>query len=297
MKIVLAGATGLIGTALRERLLGDGHTAVRLVRSEPQVTDVRWDPVAEPLPAGVLDGADAIVNLAGAGIGDKRWTDAYRRVLVDSRVVTTSKLAAGAAEAGVPVLLSGSAIGVYGNRGDEVLTESSSAGGDFLATLCTEWEAAARRATSSRVVLLRTAMVLSANGGALRKQLPLFKVGLGGRMGSGNQWVSWITLDDHVAATVRLLTGDIEGPVNLAAPNPVTQAEFASALGAALHRPTKLPIPAFGPRLILGRDLADSLLFASQRVIPKRLSEDGFAWAHPSIGPALTAMLQTAGAR
>lgn len=295
MRVLISGATGLIGSALVDGLQAAGHTPVRLVRGAPTGTDIRWDPSAGALPGGALDGVGAVVNLAGAGIGDKRWTDAYQREILDSRVRTTGALATAIADAGVDgpkVFLSGSAIGVYGNRGDEVLTERSAPGGGFLADVCRQWEAAAVPASrgGARVAMLRTALVLSAKGGALRKQLPLFRLGLGGKLG-GDQWWSWIAIDDHVAATISLLTSDTEGPVNVASPHPVTNAEFTRTLGKVLRRPTVVPIPSFGPKLVLGRKLAQSLLFDGQRVEPAVLAELGFAWAHPTLEPALRAVL------
>lgn len=296
VRITIAGATGLIGTALVERLRANGHQVVRLVRTTPSdAGDVRWDPSNGTLPSAAIDGVDAVVNLAGAGIGDHRWTDDYRRQLVDSRLRTTELLAGAiaTAERRPPVFLSGSAVGWYGDRGDEQLDETSAPGSGFLADLCVRWEAAteAASAAGTRVAHLRTGIVLSAAGGALRKQLPLFKVGLGGTFGSGRQWQSWIDIDDHVAAVEHLLTADVSGAVNLTAPNPVTNATFADVLGSVLRRPTFVPIPSFGPRLLLGRELADALLFTGQRVLPARLEASGFEFAHPDLAGALRHLL------
>ena len=295
MQVLITGATGLIGTALVDRLRADGHHPVRMVRGTAVGDDVRWDPSTEPVPSDAIRAADAVVNLAGAGIGDHRWTDDYRRQLRDSRVALTTALAEAIVAAGADapaVFLSGSAIGYYGDRGDEVLTESSTAGHGFLAELAAHWEAASRPAEQvARVVQLRTGVVLSRHGGALAKQLPLFRFGLGARMGRGRQWFSWITLHDHVSAVVRLLTADVHGPVNLVAPQPVTNAEFTAALGAALHRPTFLAVPPVLPKLVLGGDLAQSLLFDSQRVHPEVLTADGFAWQHPALREALADVL------
>jgi uncharacterized protein (TIGR01777 family) len=275
MDIAITGSHGLIGTALSAALRTAGHTVRPVARSGP--VD--------------LAGVDAVVNLAGEGIAEKRWDEEQKRKIRDSRLDMTRRVVEAVQRDGVPVLLSGSAIGYYGNRGDEVLTEDTGPGSEFLATLCVDWEAAARQATAARVVLLRTGIVLTPTGGALKKLLPLFKLGIGGRMGSGKQWVSWITLDDHVRAMLHLLTNEIAGPVNLTTPNPVTNAEQAKALGTVLRRPSFLPAPAFGPKLLLGSELASSLLDDSQRVIPKRLLDDGFEFTHPELEGALRALL------
>lgn len=292
--IVVSGSTGLIGGALVTHLRGEGHDVVRLVRAAPTGTDVSWDPQAGQLDPGVIERADAVINLSGAGIGDHRWTDAYRRTLLTSRTQTTALLAETLARVGGDrrVLLSGSAIGAYGDRGDEPLTETSPIGTGFLADLTRAWEAATAPAERAgvRVVHLRTGIVLSRKGGALAKMLPLFRIGLGGRFGNGRQWMSWISLPDEVGAITHLLGSDDTGPVNLTAPNPVRNAELAAALGGALRRPTIVPVPAFGPRLLLGRDLADALLFASQRVVGAKLDDGGYRWSHPTIAEGLGAV-------
>ena len=292
MDVAITGASGLIGTALVAALGRAGHRPIRLVRGAATGTDqIAWDPANGTIDAASLDGVDAIVNLAGAGIGDHRWTDEYKRTLVDSRVKGTDLLAQtiAAMRKKPSVLLSGSAIGFYGDRGDEELTEESLGAHDFLADLCQQWEAATAPAAAAgvRVAHLRTGIVLSSRGGALKKQLPLFKLGVGGRMGSGKQWQSWISLTDHVGATLHLLQHDLAGPVNLTAPNPVTNAAFAKALGRALHRPSFFPVPSFGPKLLLGGELADAILFGGQRVLPARLQSIGFAFRHPTIDDAL----------
>ena len=245
-----------------------------------------------------FDGLDAVIHLAGAGIGDKRWTDDYKRVLLDSRTKGTQLVvdAITSAENGPKVLLSGSAIGYYGARGDEELDESSTAGDGFLADLCVQWEELAAPAVDvgTRVAYLRTGIVLSKDGGALKKQLPLFKFGLGGKMGPGTQWQSWISIDDEVEAIVHLLTADISGPVNLTAPQPVTNAEFTDTLGKVLRRPTFLPIPKFGPKLVLGGELADNLLFSGQKVMPTVLLDDaGFSFQYPDLETALRSILDS----
>jgi uncharacterized protein (TIGR01777 family) len=287
MDVAITGSSGLIGTALSEALRAAGH------RVRPVVRRSASGPDEISMGALAFVGVDAVVNLAGAGIGDKRWNEARKRELVASRVETTQKVVAAVVRDGVPVLLSGSAIGYYGSRGDEVLTESSGPGCGFLSDLCVEWEAAALEAApSARVALLRTGIALSPRGGALKKLLPLFKLGVGGRMGSGSQWVSWITVDDHVRATMHLLGTDVAGPVNLTAPNPVTNAEQAKTLGRVLGRPSVLPTPSFGPKLLLGSELADALLQDSQRVAPEVLLGDGFTFSHPTLEGALRALLK-----
>jgi hypothetical protein len=294
MKVVIAGATGLIGTALCDALRRSDHEVVRLVRRSPEGNDVLWDPAAKILDAAAIDGADAVINLAGAGIGDKRWTDEYKKSLLQSRLDTTTLLAdtVRSVDRKPAVFISGSAIGAYGPTGDEVLDEDSPRGTDFLADLCTQWEAAAQPAADvTRLVVARTGIVLSKQGGALKKQLPLFKLGLGGRFGSGAPWQSWISIDDEVGAIIHLLTSSLTGPVNLTAPNPVRNKEFASTLAKVLKRPAVLPIPAFGPRLLLGRELADALLFTGQRVVPTKLVDDGFRFAHPLLPDALRHIL------
>ena len=298
MDVLVSGSSGLIGTALVDTLRAGGHHAVRLVRGAGATAApdaVAWDPVAGTIDAGALEGIDAVVHLAGAGIGDHRWTSAYRSTLVDSRVRPTDLLAR--ALAGLTrrpsVLVSGSAIGYYGDRGDEELTEQSSIGTGFLPELCQQWESATAPAEAAgiRVARIRSGVVLSPRGGALRKQLPLFKFGLGGRFGSGRQWQSWISIDDEVGAIIHLLTHELRGAVNLTAPTPVTNAEFTVALGRALHRPTVLPIPRFGPALLLGRELADNLLFSSARVLPDALRASGYVFRHATLAAAFADLL------
>jgi uncharacterized protein (TIGR01777 family) len=235
------------------------------------------------------------VHLAGAGINDHRWNDEYKRVLHDSRTGPTGLLAS--TIAGLvkppPVLVSGSAIGYYGNRGAEELTEDSAPGDDFFARLCLDWEAATSPAERAgvRVVHIRSGMVLSTKGGALKKQMPLFRFGLGGHFGSGSQWQSWISIDDEVAAIIHLLTADVSGPVNLTSPRPVTNREFTQTLARTLHRPAFFPIPTFAPKIVLGGELVDSLLLVSQRVVPRRLEATGFVFAFPELEAALRHLL------
>ena len=263
------------------------------VRRQPGSHEIRWDPEAGLLDPGELDRLDAVVHLAGAGIGSRRWSDSHKRRIRDSRVLGTTLLANAIAASGVPrTLLSGSAIGFYGDS-EELVDENSRPGTDFLAGVAKEWEAATRAAEAAgvRVVHLRTGIVLSATGGALKKMLPLFKLGLGGRFGNGRQWMSWISIDDEVGAIAHLLTSDIAGPVNLTAPEPVRNAEFAKTLGSVLRRPSAVPVPEFGPKLVLGEEMARSLLFGGQRVDPAMLRADGYKFRHAHLEEALRALL------
>ena len=295
MRVAVTGSHGLIGSALLARLRADGHEAVPVVRSAPAAGEIGWDPQAGRLDPHDLVGVDAVVNLAGAGIGDKRWTDEYKRVVRESRTQATTLIAETIAglEGGPRTLLSGSATGYYGDRGDEELDERSRAGAGFLTAVVEAWEAstAAAERAGARVVHLRTGIVLSPKGGALGKLLPLFRLGVGGRFGSGKQWMSWISLDDEVGAIVHLLTSELAGPVNLTAPEPVRNAELTATLGDVLHRPTLLPVPAFGPKLLLGGERAEALLFEGQRVLPRQLLADGYRFVHPSLDAALRAVL------
>ncbi len=282
MRVAITGSHGLIGTALAASLRADGHDAIGVPRG------------ADGVDVSVLAGCDAVVNLAGAGIGDARWTAARKELVLRSRTETTAAVADACARPDGPkVLLSGSAVGFYGDRGDEWLDEQSASGDIYLSTICRAWEAAAAPAVQAgvRVAFLRTGMVLSREDGALPKLRSLFRLGLGGRMGNGRQWMSWISIDDEVAAIRWLLTNEIDGPVNLVAPAPVTNADFTRTLGRVLHRPTVLPVPRFGPALLLGRELAHELLFISERVKPARLESHGFAFAHPTLEVALRAVL------
>jgi uncharacterized protein (TIGR01777 family) len=294
--IAVTGSGGLIGRALARRLQDEGHRVRRVVRSEGTGADeVRWDPLVGTIDSSALAGVDAVVNLAGEGIGDHRWTEAQKSRIRDSRVTGTTVLAEAMAalDPRPTVLLNASAVGYYGDRGDEVLTEASGPGSGFLTEVVQAWEAATGAAARAgiRTACFRTGIVLSADGGALAKQLPLFRFGVGGRMGPGTQWLPWIALDDEVGAIVHLLTADVEGPVNVSAPAPVTNATFTSVLGRVLGRPTLLPVPRFGPRLLLGRELADDLLFSSARMVPERLQANGYPFAHPDLEGALRSIL------
>lgn len=296
MKIVISGASGLIGTQLVEQLQQHSHDVVRLVRRAANTGEIMWDPKAGVLSASALEGADAVIHLSGAGIGDKRWTASYKREILESRTITTSLIANTIANMSrkPSVFLCGSAIGIYGPRGDEQLTEVSTNGTSFLADVCEQWEAAAKPASDAgvRTVLLRTGIVLTTKGGALKKQLPLFQLGLGGKFGNGKQWQSWISIDDEVGAIEHLLTANVSGAVNLTAPNPVTNAEFTSTLARVVKRPAFLPIPPFAPKAILGGELADALLFTGQRVIPAALNASGYQFVHPTLEVALRALLK-----
>jgi uncharacterized protein (TIGR01777 family) len=296
MKILITGASGLIGQALSQELIARGHTTVAAVRRAPRRNDeVQWDPQSGVMSPDAFQGVDAVVHLAGAGIGDKRWTDSYKMEILESRTRGTRLLAETMASLEVKpsVFLSGSAIGIYGVRDDEELTEQSSIGSGFLADVCRDWEAAAAPATQAgiRTVLLRTGIVLSPKGGALKKQLPLFKLGLGGKFGNGKQWQSWISITDEVNAIIHLLTSSVSGPVNLTAPQPVTNSDFTRTLASVVSRPAIVPIPSFGPKLLLGGELANALLFTGQRVVPSVLSNDGFQFTHPTLESALRALL------
>ena len=296
MKILITGASGLIGQALTKQLNATGHTTVAAVRREPRRNDeVQWNPTTGEMSPSAFDGVDAVVHLAGAGIGDKRWTDAYKMEILQSRTLGTALLADTMAslDKKPSVFLSGSAIGIYGVRDDTELGEDAAIGTGFLADVCRDWEAASASASAAgiRTVLLRTGIVLSPKGGALKKQLPLFKLGLGGKFGNGKQWQSWISITDEVNAIIHLLTSNLSGAVNLTAPNAVTNAEFTRVLASVVSRPAILPIPSFGPKLLLGGELADALLFTGQRVVPNALVADGFHFAHPTLDVALRALL------
>ncbi|RKT82518.1 hypothetical protein SAMN05421805_12291 [Saccharopolyspora antimicrobica] len=291
MRVVVAGSSGLIGTSLVASLRAAEHEVVRLVRRVPAAPDERgWDPESGRLDTDALEGAEAVVNLCGAGIGEKRWTPERKRLLVHSRVRATEVLAAAVAEAGVPVLANGSAVGYYGDTGSKPVTEAVSPGDDFLAELCRRWEAATEPAAAAgvRVVLLRTGLVLARSGGLLGQLRPLFSLLLGGRLGDGTQYMPWISLDDEVAAIRFVLEhSEISGPVNLTGPAPVTNAQFTKALAEAVGRPAPWIVPGFALRIVLG-ELADQAL-AGQRAVPTVLESYGFTFQHPSVDSALAA--------
>ena len=293
MKVAVAGSSGLIGTALVEALRADGHQVLRLVRRAPRdADDVQWDP-SQPLSPAKLAGVDAAVCLSGAGVGDKRWSDSYKRVLADSRLQPTHTLATALAalEEKPKVFLAGSAIGYYGSTGDTPTDETAGPADDFLAQLVVRWEAAAEPAISAgiRTAFLRTGLVVSRDGGAWGRMFPLFKLGLGGKLGNGRQYWSYISLSDHVRAMMFLLTHDVSGPVNLTAPEPVTNAEATKAMGTVLHRPTLFPAPAFGLKLVLGEFASEPL--RSQRIVPNVLQKAGFTFEHGTIESAIRAAL------
>jgi uncharacterized protein len=300
MQVAITGASGLVGTALARSLRDDGHTVVPLVRpgsagaSDPAA--VAWDPAVGTIDADRLDGVDAVVHLAGAGIGDRRWSPARKQEIRESRTRGTGLVARTLASLAHPptVLVAASAVGFYGDRGDEQLTEASGPGSGFVADLVQAWEAAAQPAADAgiRTAFLRSGPVLSGTGGILPRMALPFRFFVGGRLGSGRQWMSWISIEDEVRIIRFLIErGDLSGPVNATAPAPVTNAEFAGALGAALRRPALVPVPAFGPRLVLGREMADELLFVSQRIVPGALGDAGYAFTHPELMSALRAAL------
>ena len=300
MRIAVTGSTGLIGRALVERLEAEGHQVVRLVRpsgsgNPPGASVVAWDPSQGEIDLVGLEGIDAAVHLAGEPIAARRWSDEQRQRIANSRTQGTALLANALARLDQPpaVLVSASAIGYYGDRGDERLDEASSAGSDFLADVCRHWEASADAAREAgiRVAHPRTGVVLSRSGGALAEMLPFFRLGIGGRIGSGRQWVSWITLHDEVEALLWLLAADVEGPVNLTAPEPVTNRQLTAALGMALRRPTLLPTPKPALWARLGRELTDALLYSSARAEPALLVRRGFRFTHPDIATGLADVL------
>lgn len=296
MRIIISGASGLIGSALRPALDAAGHSTAAVVRRPASGDQVQWDPGAK-LDARKLSGCDAIVHLAGKNIAG-RWTEKFKREVRESRVQGTSTLATAAAESfrqtGMPkVFVAASAAGYYGNRGDERLTESSGRGSGFLADVCQEWEDAAAPAVEAgvRVAQLRLGVVLSKQGGALKMMLPAFRLGLGGPVGDGRQFWSWVTLEDVVGAFVYALTDDaLHGAANVVAPQVVRSAEFAHELGRALHRPAFFPLPAFVVRTVFG-EMGDALLLASARVEAVKLQAAGFRFRHPELGEALRAVL------
>jgi len=285
MRVGITGASGFIGSALVEALEKRGDEIIRFVRpgSVYQQNVVHWNPSTHDIDENDLrrvGGFDAVVHLAGAGVADKRWTSARKNEILTSRTNATSLLveALGSLPSGTGVLASGSAIGFYGSRGEESLTEASAPGDDFLATVCVEWENAANVAVKSGtpVAILRTGIVMDKSGGALKKQLPVFRLGLGGKLGSGAQWLSPISLNDEIRAILWVLDNKLSGPFNLTSPKPLRNIDFTKQLGDALHRPTIVTAPAFALRIALGREMADEVLLTSQKVLPEALLESGF---------------------
>lgn len=297
MVVAIAGSSGLIGSALTTALRTADHRVIRIVRRRPSNADeVFWDPDTGEFDIGELAGVDVVVNLCGVGVGDKRWSGAFKQSLRDSRIGPTEVLAAAVAEAGVPLLVNASAVGFYGDTRSRVVDESAPHGAGFLAQLCVDWEAATAAATDAgtRVVLLRTGLVLSPNGGMLARLRPLFGLGLGARLGDGRQYFPWISLEDQVRAMLFAIAhSELAGPVNATGPAPVTNGEFTSALGRALNRPTPMIAPGFALRAVLG-EFADEGLLGGQRAIPAALEEAGFVFHHKTVGEALAYV--TAGA-
>jgi uncharacterized protein (TIGR01777 family) len=296
MTVAVTGSHGLIGSALVPALEAAGHTVVPLVRGSARPGQIHWDPAAGVLDATLLAGVEGVVHLAGEGVADKRWTPEQKQRIRDSRVRSTDLLARRLVEIDPKpsVLVSGSAVGYYGNRGDEELTEQSSAGSDFLADVCRQWEAATRPAEQAgvRVAHIRTGIVLSGHGGALKAMLPLFKLGVGGKLGSGRFYQSWISIDDEVGAIRHALsTQSLSGPVNLGSPHPVTNAEFTRALGRVLRRPTVVAVPRFGLELVMGSGLVNGALLASQRMLPVKLQQSGYHFSRPDLEDALRSAL------
>jgi uncharacterized protein len=296
-RIAITGSSGLIGSALRKSLQADGHEVVRVLRGNDSDPAALWDPARNWVRPGALEGCDAVVHLAGDSIGEGRWTEARKRQLTTSRVDATRLLVGHLAtlEKRPAVFVSASAVGYYGSRGDEELDETSGPGNDFLAGLVRDWEAEAARAADHgiRTVTLRYGVVLSREGGALAKMLLPFKLGAGGRLGSGKQWMSWVSLADAAGAAAHAIaTSSLDGVVNVTAPDPVTNAAFTKALGAALHRPTLVPIPGFGMKLLFGSEAAEALLLTGQRVLPKKLLASGYTFRYPDIAGALAAALK-----
>lgn len=298
MNILVTGSTGLVGSALLPSLKSEGHRVIRLVRSsEEEGPDaVRWDPERGTVDSSRLTEVDAAVHLAGENLAEGRWTDEKKRRIRESRSKGTRLLSETLAglERRPNVLVSASAIGIYGSRGDEILNEQSSSGDDFLAEVCREWELATQPAAQAgiRVANLRFGVILSGKGGALAKMLFPFRAGLGGKLGDGRQYMSWLAIDDAVGAIVHALKDEsLRGPVNVVTPYPVTNAEFTKAMGRVLSRPTIFPVPAFAARIAFG-EMADETLLSSQRVEPKRLKESGFVFKYPELEGALRHVLK-----
>ncbi|CAN2203264.1 COG1090 Predicted nucleoside-diphosphate sugar epimerase [Candidatus Nanopelagicaceae bacterium] len=290
-RIAITGASGLIGTALVGHLKSEGHTVQRFVRRPVVAPDeIQWDPKTGYVDIEALRGVDAVIHLAGVGVGDKRWSKKYKSEILNSRLLGTTAIAHAVNEVKAQVFISASAIGWYGESGNRSVVEADRVGDDFLAAVCREWEGAADLVTDVRTVKIRTGLVLDPTGGALGKMLPLFRLGLGGKLGNGKQWWSWITLHDVIRAITFLLENKVSGPVNLTSPNPVTNQEFTSALARAMHRPALFPAPAIALKIALGG--FSSEILGSKKVIPQALTDAGFTWDYPHITNALTALIQ-----
>jgi len=289
-KIAVTGASGLIGSALCAQLKSEGHQVIKVVRRAARVSDeVSWNPLKGEIDLAGLEGADAVFHLAGAGVGDKRWSAAYRSEILNSRLLSTTTIANACEQIQPEVFISASAIGYYGETGDRSVTETDRGGEDFLSIVCREWELVANQAPSVRTVKLRTGLVLDPTGGALGRMLPIFKFGLGGKLGSGKQWWSWITLHDQIRAMIFLMNSKIEGPVNITSPNPVTNQQFTAALARALKRPAFFPAPAFALRAVLGGFSTEIL--GSKKVMPKVLLDNDFEFDYPHLLAALTELV------
>lgn len=295
MRVVIAGSSGLIGTALVALLHQAGHDIRRLVRRPARAPDERaWDPPSATMEAGTLEGVDAVVNLCGSAMGNRRWSGEVKQAIRDTRIVPTEVLAAAIAEHGVPVLVNASGVGYYGDTGDRQVDESASLGSGFLAQVCRDWESATAAAeqAGTRVVRARTGLVISPSGGLMGRLKPLFALGLGGRLGSGRQYMPWISLDDEVGAIRFALENEIAGPMNLSGPEPVTNAEFTNTVGEMMHRPAPFVVPGFALRLILGAELVDEMILTGQRAVPAALRKHGYRFQHPTLRAALTAALE-----
>lgn len=297
MRILIAGSSGLIGSALRNELTAAGHEVLRLVRSPRQVDDgaFLWDPAAGQLDPAALEGVEAAINLNGVSIGAKRWTEDQKALILSSRVEPTATLAAGLAAAGsASVLISASAVGIYGDRGDEILTEDSEPGNTFFSHVCAQWEAAASAARDAgiRTVCIRSGVVLDSQAPAITKLATPFKLGLGAKFGSGKQWFSWIAMDDQLAAMRHLIfDSELDGPVNVTSPFPRTNDEFTRVFADVINRPRLFAVPKFVPGVVLGSEAAGAILFDSVRAHPQRLLDDGFEFRYPNLEDALRAEL------
>jgi len=294
MRIVVAGSSGLIGTALVAALRQADHEVLRLVRRRPAAPDERgWDPPTGRIDDGALDGADAVVNLCGVSVGGRRWSGAYKQQIRNSRLDPTEVLAAAVADTGVGVLVNASGVHYYGDSGDAVVDESAPPGTGFLSELCQDWEAATAPAANAgaRVVMLRSGLVISPSGGVMGRLLPLFRFGLGGRLGSGRQYFPWVSLEDEISAIRCLIEHDaVHGPVNVTGPRPATNAEFTRELADLLHRPAPWIVPGFALRLVVGEFAVEFL--AGQRAVPAKLQANGYRFAHPTIRAALQAAIE-----
>jgi len=289
-RVAITGASGMIGTALVGHLKSEGYTVQKLVRRASRAADeISWDPQSGTVDLEALAGVDAIIHLAGAGVGDKRWTKKYKSEILNSRLLGTTAIANAVNTVKPSVFISASAIGWYGETGNRAVIETDRAGEDFLAVVCREWEGAADLVSDVRTVKLRTGLVLDPTGGALGRMLPLFRFGLGGKLGNGKQWWSWITLHDHIRAITFALESKIEGPVNVTSPNPVTNQEFTAGLAKAIHRPALFPAPSFALKIALGGFASEIL--GSKKVMPQALMDAGFNFDYPHIAPALAALV------